>query len=889
MRQINLMYGMKKRRVYVQYSLLFSIVAFFSFLEFIVNRKAFLVTDTISEYVTSLAYWGSYLRNSAETFIRTGKLHFPQWDFSLGLGADIISTLNWYVAGDPLTLLSAFVNPEGTVYLHHVLAVLRLYLSGIAFLFYSRSTERNEDYSVCGALIYVFSGYAMFLAYRHTYFINSFIYLPLLYVGIERILRDRSPTFFIIAVFISCVSNFYFFYILSILTIIYAIVRFLFVYSENRLRNFFKYFFMSFYAYVIGVLLASVVFLPNVFGFLDCGRSDSMPLIPLFYDLKYYFKLIIASISPSYISSYTYLGFSPIVLPLLILCSIRKEYREIKVFGVLYLTFLCFPIIGSAFNGFGYITNRWGFALSFFAGIASVQLLPELNCLHKREYKYVIGIPCAMCTAVFASCFVPGEISSDIRTSVLLSYLVLFASLIVVLLLNKHREKLSAKFVSYIFLVIVCFSVVVNAYERFSPRYMNYVSEFFDMGWSTSATFGSADALAKKIDDKTFWRYEYPEKRLPNNSMLFERNGTSFYFSEVSKHIIDFFELYGLYKGDEQHLNGFDRRIALQTVSCAKYYIQDAENWNMPHGFTKIGGGTYNDKKYDLYENEYVLPVGFLYRNYISEEDFFRLDMVEREAELLNAAVVHDCNMDGIAFEKPSAARVVIRNQFSLAFDEEVEASEDSFSIGKSNSSVCLNFIPQENAASYLVLEDVFFENDDKPYISVYVGNAFIGKPQIKENFSEYGHQFVINLGALDACGACTVQIVFHEKGSYSIGNMYIASLPYAETHTLVRNLSEIVMDDITVADDFISGSIYADSDGFLFLSVPFSNGWNAFIDDVSVPLYRTQVMYSGLFVPPGEHIVTLKYSNPFIKVGAVLSLIGFVLFAFWNLRRLWK
>lgn len=888
MRRTNIAHGLKNS-IYVQFTVLFSVAAFFSFLEFILNRKAFLVTDTISEYVASLAYWGSYLRNAAGIFVRTGKLHFPQWDFSLGLGADIISILNWYVAGDPLTLLSVFVKPEKTVYLHHVLAVLRLYLSGIVFLFYCCSTERNEEYSVCGALIYVFSGYAMFLAYRHTYFINSFIYLPLLYVGIERILRGRRPTFFVVAVFISCVSNFYFFYILSILTIIYAIVRFFFVYSENRLRNFFKCFFMSFYAYAIGVLLASAVFLPNVFGFLDCGRSGSMPPIPLFYDLKYYFKVIIASISPSYISSYTYLGFSPVVLPLLVLCSIRKEYRELKVFGILYLIFLCFPIIGSAFNGFGYITNRWVFALSFFAGIASVQLLPELSCLHRREYKYVIGIPCAMCAAVFAGCFVPGEISSDIRKSVLLSYLVLFATLIAILLLNKHREKLSVKFVSYVFLVIVCFSVVVNAYERFSPRYMNYVSEFFDMGWSTSATFGSADAIAKKIDDKTFWRYEYPEKRLPNNSMLFERNGTSFYFSEVNRHIIDFFELYGLYKGDEQHLNGFDSRTALQAVSCAKYYIQDAESQNMPHGFAKIGSGTYNGKKYDLYENEYVLPVGFLYRNYISEEDFFRLDMVEREAELLNVAVIHDCDVDEIAFKKTSAAEAVIRNEFSLSLDEEVKASEHSFSVGKNESSVYLNFFPLENAVSYLVLEDAYFENDDKPRISVYVGNEFVGTLQIKENFSKYGHQFVMNLGALDAEDMCTLRIVFHEKGSYNIGNMHIASLPYAETEMLARNLSETVMEDISVADDSISGSIYADSDGFLFLSIPFSNGWNAFVDGVSVPLYRTQVMYSGLFVAQGKHTVTLSYSNPFIKVGAVLSLIGFVLLVSWNLHRFWK
>ena len=869
--------GLKKNS-YVQFTMLFSVVAFFSFLEFILNRKSFLVSDTISEYVTSLAYWGSYLRDVAGTFVRTGRLHFPQWDFSLGLGADIISTLNWYVAGDPLTLLSALVKPEGAVYLHHVLAVLRLYLSGLAFLFYCRSTERNEAYSVCGALVYVFSGYAMFLAYRHTYFINPFIYLPLLYVGVEKILHGRSPVFFIITVFISCVSNFYFFYILTLLTAVYAFVRFFCVHTDSRLHHFACCFSVAVLAYIIGVLLASAVFLPNVFGFMKCGRSGSLPALPLFYNLKYYFKVIIASISPSYIFSYTYLGFAPVFLPLLVLCLIRKGNRDLKILGILYLVFLCLPVAGSAFNGFGYITNRWCFAVSFFAGLLAVRLLPELSRLSKHECMYVIGIPLALCMAVFAGCFVPGETAADIRQSVLLSYLVLFATLAVVFCLNAYRKKISTSAVRCIFLAVICISVCVNTYERFSPRYMNYVSEFFDRGWANPTAFGSADALAKEIHDETFWRYEYPEKRLPNNSMLFGKNGTSFYFSEVNRHIIDFFELYGLYKGDEQHLRGFDSRTALQAVSCAKYYIKETESRNLPHGFVKVGGGTYNGKKYDLYENENALPVGFLYRNCISEEDFFRLDMVEREAELLNAAVVHDCVVEGIAFEKPSAAEAVIRNEFSLSFDEEIEASEHSFSVGKKDSSVYISFVPHEDAAVYLVLEDVYFENDDKPRISVYAGNESIGTLQIKENFSEYGHQFVVNLGALDADGVCTVQIAFHEKGSYSIGNMYISSLPYTKTDSLVQYLHETVMEGVSVSEDCISGSIYADSDGFLFLSVPFSDGWKAFVDGVSVPLYRTQIMYSGLFVPHGKHTVTLRYSNPFIKAGAVLSLIGFVL-----------
>lgn len=855
-----------EKRCYIQFSLIFPVLVFFSFLEFILNGKVFLVSDTISEYVTSLAYWGNYLRNA---------FHSPQWDFSVGMGADVISTLNWYVAGDPLTLLSVFVKPEKTIYLHHVLVVLRLYLSGMAFLFYCNHTEQNREYYVCGALIYVFSGYAMFLAYQHTYFINSFIYLPLLYAGIEKILHGRSPVFFSIVVFVSCVTNFYFFYILSILTLVYALVRFFFVHKENRLRNLTRCFSTAFLGYMIGVLLASAIFLPNVFGFLGCGRSGSLPSIPLFYGLKYYLKIIIASITPSYISSYTYLGFASVFLPLLVLCFVRKGNRDVKVFGIIYLVFLSLPIAGSAFNGFGYITNRWGFANSFFAGILAVRMFPELAHLSKKEYKYVLGIPLLMCMAVFAGCFVPGEISGDIKKSCLLSYLLLFATIALIFFLNAHRGKINTKTVRRVFFALVCISVSVNAYERFSPRYMNYVSDFFDRGWANPTAFGSADALANETHDDTFWRYEYPTKRLPNNSMLFGKNGASFYFSEINRHITDFFELYGLYTGDEQHLRGFDRRTALQAISSAKYYIQESENQNVPVGFSEIAGGTYNDKEYSLYKNKNFLPLGFLYRRFISEEDFFRLSMVEKEAELLNAAVIHDISVDSVAFEKPSAPEVVAQNDFSVAFDENAVMTGKTLRAKRNDSSMYISFIPHENAANYLTLEGIYFEDDSKPLISVYAGGSHIGGFEIKENFSKYGHQFVINLGVLDAGRECTVQVLFHEKGLYNIEAMHIVSLPYAWAELQVENLGENIMQDVSIEGDFISGKINADSDSFLFLAIPFSRGWKASVDGQPVPLFRTQVMYSGFFIPEGEHSVTLKYSNPFTMAGRVLSLFG--------------
>ncbi|MCM1320684.1 MAG: YfhO family protein [Bacteroides sp.] len=867
----------KKRGIYLKFTWIFLIVVFFSFLEFLLNHKAFLVSDTLSEYVTSLAYWGNYLRNTANTFVHTGKLHFPQWDFSLGLGSDIISTLNWYVVGDPLTLLAAFVKPDKTIYLHHFLVVLRLYLAGMAFLFYCRRTKRSNEYSVCGAIIYVFSGYSMFLAYRHTYFINSFIYLPFLYAGIEKIFQSKNPIPFIVTVFVSCAANFYFFYILTILTFIYALVRFFFIYTDERLRNFARCFTVSLFAYMIGVFLAAVIFLPNVSGFLDCGRSGSMPHLPLFYNLKYYFKIIVASISPSYIESYTRLGFAPVFLPLLILCFIRKECRELKFFACIYLIFLLFPFFGSAFNGFGYITNRWGFAISFFAGILAVQMLPEITHLGKNEGKFVLGIPAVMCLMVFAGAFFPGEIGGDIKKSVLLSYLILAATLIAIFCLNKHKNKVNSALVPSLILAMICFSVTINAYEFFSPKFVNYIEDFFDTGWENHVMFDSAENLVLEIQDENFFRYEYPQKKLLNNSMIMEKNGTSFYFSEISRHILDFFELYGLYTGDEQHLRGFDNRTALQTASCVKYYIQNSERQDVPQGFFKIKESLIDEEKYNLYENKNFLPIGFLYKSFISEEDFYGLDMVEREAEFLNVAVVHG-EREGLVFESPVSAEIVKQNEFSIRLEENTSAEGNSYFISKDNSSIYVNFVPRENAANYLVLEDVYFTNDDKPRISVYLDGKYIGSFEIKENFSRYGHRFAVNLGNPEFETNCTVQLLFHEKGLYNIENMHIDSLPHAYTNALIDNARQHVLEDVVTEDDFISGKINADSASMLFLSIPFSKGWKAFVDGIQVPLYRTQVMYSGLFLEQGEHIVTLKYSNPLIKAGFALSLLGFAL-----------
>ena len=53
------------------------------------------------------------------------------WDMHIGYGSDNLTTLHYYVIGDPLTLLSVFVPEKDTEILYELLIFLRIYLAGI--------------------------------------------------------------------------------------------------------------------------------------------------------------------------------------------------------------------------------------------------------------------------------------------------------------------------------------------------------------------------------------------------------------------------------------------------------------------------------------------------------------------------------------------------------------------------------------------------------------------------------------------------------------------------------------------------------------------------------------------------------------------------------------
>ena len=282
-------YKCEKKKIYLLYTIIFVIMAVIVFFPFIRLGKSLVhAKDGLYQHYNAFVYLGTYIRGIIRNLIDSGKFVIPMWEFGIGYGADVITTLSYYVFGDPLALFSVVTPIRYADVMYSILILVRLYLSGIAFCIYARKMHLDEFSSLCASLGYAFCGFALYAALRHPFFATPMICLPLLLIGVEKIFRKERSWTYILMVFLSCVSNYYFFYQTVLVVILYVVVRCI---AGNSRENKRRYLIMVSLKLagmaMIGIAMAAVIFLHSAMAFLSTSRLNSVYKYDLLYPLKY--------------------------------------------------------------------------------------------------------------------------------------------------------------------------------------------------------------------------------------------------------------------------------------------------------------------------------------------------------------------------------------------------------------------------------------------------------------------------------------------------------------------------------------------------------------------------------------------------------------------------
>ncbi len=173
------------RKAWLIYTLTFMALAVFTVILFSMNGRSMIWNqDGLRQHFPALFYIRGYFRSFLKNIFR-GSFVLPMFDFHLGQGSDILTTLNGYDFTDPASWLSVFVPEKYLEQFFPIYIFLKLYLGGLAFLVYCRVCELTDVLAAAtGALVYSFSGISFFFGVFHPNYASAMYFLPLILAGV---------------------------------------------------------------------------------------------------------------------------------------------------------------------------------------------------------------------------------------------------------------------------------------------------------------------------------------------------------------------------------------------------------------------------------------------------------------------------------------------------------------------------------------------------------------------------------------------------------------------------------------------------------------------------------------------------------------------------------
>lgn len=886
---------------YAAYTFLFAVIFLFGYCSFWIHGKSFIWNcDGYNQHFPALIYIGRYYRRILLSIL-SGDFNIPLFDFNIGMGENIIATLNYYGLGDPFVLLSAFVPAAGTETLYEVLIVLRMYLSGIAFSAFCFYFKKQPFSVLIGSITYVFCGYALVAGVRHPFFINPMIFLPLMLIGLDLVLRKKSPIIFILTVFISAITGFYFLYMMSLFIFVYALIRFKALYKSSTFKELIKAFVKSVSFYLVGIMMASILFLPVIYGFFSSSRISGHITAKSLLLPRQCLTFLLGFIAGP--ASWDYLNIAAIAVPAVVVLFLKRDekLKPLKIGFIIAFIAAMVPLGGYIMNGFGYVSNRWTFAFSFLVAFIVVCMLPSLFKMSFREQ-----FSCLAAVIIYGIlCFVKGS-SRSAYTMLAFGMLALTTAMLFFIQIHNMESNqrqltpiqdslpqklplkgLAALIVSksnsfrrlpaFLLCIIIVLNLISNAVFLFAPDKKNYVSEFTNKNTALSKFQNyPAEGIEKlKQNDRSFYRLDSKSNGMPNASMLRSYPGVSVYYSIINSNMTDFRRKFSVSPSMSTafNLGNLDSRAALETLSSVKYFAlgQGSSLDYVPYGFEKtdIPG---------VYYNKYALPLGYTYDSYITESEFNKMGALERQEAALQTAII-DGEVSGCP--KGRIKNTVKKLNCAVKTDG-AEWRNGELIVKKPNAKINVTFNGLSGSETYIRLEDLILSESGVDFMTVGVSSENINKTLYVrseyDNFYYGENDYLINLGYRQD-GITSASLEFTTPGRYKLKGIEVFCIPVDNFEKYILRLSENTLKDVTVSPNRVSGKITLGRDKILCLTIPYSSGWTATVDSKPVKILKANTLFMAIPLKKGSHTIELHYFTPGLKPGAVLSAFGFIIF----------
>lgn len=290
------------------------------------------------------------------------------------------------------------------------------------------------------------------------------------------------------------------------------------------------------------------------------------------------------------------------------------------------------------------------------------------------------------------------------------------------------------------------------------------------------------------------------------------------------------------------------------------------------HGYKVPVGYEEKVRKGDivLAENTRVLPLAYASFNLYSQEDFRNLDFPSTLDTITNNTIipenVHSSYQSQIK-EYPLRFR-------DFDIPETIRIHPDGKGIAVQTSQETTLILPLKRVLRNQVLILSFDINfvDGKEFALSINGTKNKLSSQ-KAPYPNRNNTFTYMISSNTDISELTLTI---SKGSCTIDN----------AHSYIIDAGKIGNRDIlplryeeTKGKEVLKGTLSAEQNGYFVTSLPYENGYVAYLDGREIPVSIVNTAFVGFPLPKGTHSITLEFRAPGKTAGLLLSLIGFFLF----------
>jgi uncharacterized membrane protein YfhO len=844
-----------------------------------------LVLDLNGQYV----YFYEALRNAVfgeESFL---------YSFSRSLGGEFGGIYAYYVAS-PLSYIVCLFPQERILEALLFIFLLKTGLCGLSFGYYLHKISSNVKKIpvITFSILYALCSYAV-VQQHNSMWIDALIWLPLLTLGIEQLIKNYKYKLLVVSLAMSLLSNFYIGYMVCIYTALYFFYYY-FAHNENKRNNprlekshFRRSLFRMAGAAIIGIGISAVIVLsayyalqfgkntfskPNfsllfrfdLFDFFtkffpgsyDTVRPIGMPfvycgILTLFCVPIYFFAKKFTTrekIASAILISVFTLSFAVNTLDM-----IWHGFQKPNWLNYRYSFMLCFILLVLAYKGFGEIRRA---STKLIAGIGAI-LIGFIAVAQKFEFSSYVERE--------SSGIVEGQYLKELET-VWFSFLAIIAIGVVLCIATKTKRRTN---VSLVLCILVCLEVFANGlvccvelgddviYSSYSS-YNDYIGAFRPL----------ADDILE--NDPSFYRFEKTSLRKTGDNMALRIRGLTNSTSTLNKSTIDFLNRMG-YTAVSHWTQYQGGNPVSDSLLGLKYIIGKTtdESLTSYYDSTELDTINYDGVNYSAYLNPYALSIAYGVDDAVLDYEMSPGSSATSSSPMkrLNELLAVMSGEESVSVFKPV----------------EITGTSETNCTGPSAIAGHSKYTPTDPTQSAYITYSFTAQISGEAFF--YMPSDYNRRISIKANGKSYGtneNSRIISIGFYSAGDEVTVDVKLENDVLYVKNNTDIIYM--LDKDAFKGAIAKLQGTQLKVGEDwsndYLPGTITTKkNDQRILTTIPYDEGWKITVDGEEVEITETlDALISFNITKAGDHEIVMQYRPTCVKLGLIISISSIIVFA---------